>query len=270
VVTALLSCSVDVPVGVTPSAAAAPDEGRMIGRGKRRRVLSGGLTADPRSVQLKNETGQRQRVHEPLAVPINDRDDFAKFVRYGNAVQVGTPVDGSFAMSSLNHMGGNYTVVSSRFPSPQQKLLAAYPQATLLQMSSLKAADLIDNESLDWVYIDSKRDGGRSLWEDLTLWWKKVKPGGLFSGKNYCVTKRERLERPHLPWCGTHQNNAPGGSGVRRASKQEKASMIETVYAVTNFAARKGLPVMHTWEGRESLQDSGPTSTNPSWFFFKP
>lgn len=47
-----------------------------------------------------------------------------------------------------------------------------------------EAVDIFDDESLDFVYIDGNHQY-RFVMEDMTLYYPKVKKGGLFSGHDY-------------------------------------------------------------------------------------
>lgn len=52
------------------------------------------------------------------------------------------------------------------------------------QMSSEQAANGFDVESLDFILIDGAHDYN-SVMTDLTLWWWKLKPGGVIAGDDY-------------------------------------------------------------------------------------
>ncbi len=56
----------------------------------------------------------------------------------------------------------------------------------LHRAASVVAADQVDDQSLDWVYIDGDHsfDAVRA---DLGAWWPKLVPGGLLAGDDYCV-----------------------------------------------------------------------------------
>ena len=58
--------------------------------------------------------------------------------------------------------------------------------AIIKNMPSIEAAALVEDYSLDFVYIDAEHqfDG---IMMDLILWSKKVKPGGIISGHDYKV-----------------------------------------------------------------------------------
>jgi hypothetical protein len=68
------------------------------------------------------------------------------------------------------------------------RVLAPF-NATILRATSTKAAESITDHSLDFVYID----GNHSLWHvinDLTLWSKKVRIGGIIAGHDYIRLRR--------------------------------------------------------------------------------
>ena len=53
-----------------------------------------------------------------------------------------------------------------------------------VQASSIEYADLIENNSVDFVYIDAKHDYD-SVKQDLSVWFPKVKIGGFLAGHDY-------------------------------------------------------------------------------------
>jgi hypothetical protein len=57
-------------------------------------------------------------------------------------------------------------------------------RAEFWRMPSLEAAPLIEDRSLDFIYIDARHDYA-SMLEDLTAWFPKIKPRGLFAGHDY-------------------------------------------------------------------------------------
>lgn len=52
------------------------------------------------------------------------------------------------------------------------------------RMSSIKAAQFIGRESLDFVYINSRPDYC-SVTEDIKAYWPLLKPGGIMAGQNF-------------------------------------------------------------------------------------
>lgn len=55
---------------------------------------------------------------------------------------------------------------------------------TPITMESLKASELYEDESLDFVFIDGDHRA-ESVYADLKAWWPKIKPGGLLAGHDY-------------------------------------------------------------------------------------
>lgn len=64
----------------------------------------------------------------------------------------------------------------------------------LIRAMSADASVLVEDNSLDFVYIDANHAYPQVL-QDMDLWWPKVKSGGLFSGHDY----GNDTEWPH--WC---------------------------------------------------------------------
>lgn len=62
--------------------------------------------------------------------------------------------------------------------------IAAESGGHILKMNSEDAALLIEDESLDFVFIDADHsyDG---VWSDIEAWLPKIRPGGLLSGHDY-------------------------------------------------------------------------------------
>jgi hypothetical protein len=59
----------------------------------------------------------------------------------------------------------------------------------VLRMTSEEASKHVDDESLDFVYIDANHDYSH-VCEDLFYWYPKVKKGGLMSGHDYLNIKK--------------------------------------------------------------------------------
>lgn len=60
----------------------------------------------------------------------------------------------------------------------------------VLRMVSTEAASLIDNDSLDFIYIDANHMSPY-IDEDLALWYGKLKSGGVFGGHDYYNLKNK-------------------------------------------------------------------------------
>jgi hypothetical protein len=55
----------------------------------------------------------------------------------------------------------------------------------IVRETSLKAAELFPDNSFDFVYIDANHDFV-NVTNDIDTWKKKVRPGGILSGHDYC------------------------------------------------------------------------------------
>eukprot|EP00920_Eleutheroschizon_duboscqi_P035826 GHVT01086718.1.p1 GENE.GHVT01086718.1~~GHVT01086718.1.p1 ORF type:complete len:428 (+),score=19.11 GHVT01086718.1:456-1739(+) len=70
---------------------------------------------------------------------------------------------------------------------------------------SSECSKAIEDESIDFVYIDARHDR-TSVSEDITTWWPKLRPGGLLAGHDYVtqwdVWARSVQVRPIGPFLG--------------------------------------------------------------------
>lgn len=61
-----------------------------------------------------------------------------------------------------------------------------YPdRCALLQCSTVEAANLVDDHSLDFAFIDAGH-GYEAVSDDIRCWTPKIKPGGMLLGHDYC------------------------------------------------------------------------------------
>lgn len=74
-----------------------------------------------------------------------------------------------------------------------KRVLAPYPNCTIVRKTSMEAIEDFPDASLDFVYIDANHEF-RYIAEDLVEWTKKVKPGGIVSGHDYFFTKSHTNE----------------------------------------------------------------------------
>lgn len=61
-------------------------------------------------------------------------------------------------------------------------------ECVLHRMISMDAVELFSDNSLDFVFIDGNHSYSYVL-EDITEWTKKVKPGGIVAGHDFCEDK---------------------------------------------------------------------------------
>eukprot|EP00959_Pyramimonas_sp_CCMP1952_P227750 4761836-Pyramimonas_sp.AAC.1 len=117
---------------------------------------------------------------------------------------------------------------------------ARYPEISFrwINERSSDAAELFDDEYFDWIYIDGLHtyEGVKS---DVALFWRKLKPGGLYSGHDFSMSRAAAKADPWntlAPWSGMRPNK--GGEGVK-----EKAGFSGSYKAVVQHAREHGLQV---------------------------
>lgn len=86
----------------------------------------------------------------------------------------------------------------------------------ILRMASEEAAKEIEDDSLDFVYIDANHSYEAAS-QDISLWWPKVKKGGVFSGHDYT-------------------NGGPYNFGVKRAVDEFISGNGEKVFIIKHVA----------------------------------
>lgn len=142
----------------------------------------------------------------PFEIPDYSRDDLPKFfvqMGYKVGAEIGV-YKGEFseklARASLNLYAIDPWRVYKDYnhPGGQQRLdfqyehtkrvLAPYPNCTIIRKTSMEAVEDFKDESLDFVYIDANHEF-RYIAEDLAEWTKKVRKGGIVSGHDYFFTK---------------------------------------------------------------------------------
>lgn len=72
------------------------------------------------------------------------------------------------------------------------RLLSPYKNCTLIRKTSMEALSEFEDESLDFVYIDANHLL-RYIIEDLSEWSKKVRKGGIISGHDFILKRREEV-----------------------------------------------------------------------------
>lgn len=66
----------------------------------------------------------------------------------------------------------------------RERLARFDARSSIWRMTSTAGAAQIPDASLDFVYIDARHDY-ESVLEDCTIWFPKVRPGGIFAGHDY-------------------------------------------------------------------------------------
>ena len=92
----------------------------------------------------------------------------------------------------------DYTRTSTftRLEDSAHDLLDKYPNYRFIKEFSMDALARFGDNSLDFVYIDANH-GDPYVTQDITEWFKKVKPGGILAGHDYTRSKgKEGLPHP--------------------------------------------------------------------------
>ncbi len=84
-----------------------------------------------------------------------------------------------------------------------EKLNIYVDKITWIELMSAEAVELIDFESLDFVYIDGNH-GYQPVLQDVTLYYPKVKTGGLVSGHDYRSVVRNNVADAIDEFCKNH------------------------------------------------------------------
>ena len=116
-------------------------------------------------------------------------------------------------------------------------------QTEFLKMTTLEAAELIEDNSVDYVYVDARHDycGCR---QDLEAYWPKLKAGAILAGHDFLTNAEAQAMNPDQDWalCEDGSRNPAAVWG-----------------AVTEFAQKHNLQLSVTY--RDAW---------PSWFARKP
>ena len=62
-------------------------------------------------------------------------------------------------------------------------------RSTMFPAWSADAAEIVENNTLDFVYLDARHDFN-GVFEDLSMWWPKLKAFGILAGHDYCDGER--------------------------------------------------------------------------------
>lgn len=97
----------------------------------------------------------------------------------------------------------NYQYVCSRF-SERQNIM-------IMRSTSFDAAKTFPDSSLDFVYIDACHQY-ESVLEDITIWSRKVKEGGILSGHDYCTQYWPGVIRAVDEFASNHNHQVQHGT----------------------------------------------------------
>lgn len=114
----------------------------------------------------------------------------------GTGAEIGVQY-GTFSKDIANHWTGTILCIDVWNDEDIYDIAKDYlrdKQFQLIQGSSVAVAETIEDESLDWVYIDADHHYGE-VKIDIETWYRKVRKGGVVSGHDYCQYK--------YPWDNT-------------------------------------------------------------------
>ncbi len=70
------------------------------------------------------------------------------------------------------------------------KLCGVYDVVHTIKSTSIEASSMFDDESIDFIFIDGAHDY-KSVLDDISSWYPKIKPGGLICGDDYAPCWQE-------------------------------------------------------------------------------
>ena len=80
-----------------------------------------------------------------------------------------------------------YEICMGKFSQYKKK----HPPVQVIRDFSLNAVKQFDDETFDFVYLDSRHDY-RSVYDDISAWYPKVKRGGILAGHDYFYRNSRR------------------------------------------------------------------------------
>jgi len=84
----------------------------------------------------------------------------------------------------VDYSNANDIINEERLTEAKGNLEPFGSRSVIHRMFSKDFADQTPDESIDFVYLDARHDY-RAVIDDITLWYPKVKKGGIFSGHDY-------------------------------------------------------------------------------------
>tara|TARA_Y100000310_G_C20694835_1_gene824880 strand:- start:3169 stop:3753 length:585 start_codon:yes stop_codon:yes gene_type:complete len=138
---------------------------------------------------------------------IKSRYDLPQFLNKNNLLGIGAEMGvkrGAFSSYILDNWEGELLYSIDSWAS-RAKLEKHYPiairvlseygnRSKIIKERSIDAAKIIENNSLDFCYID----GGHKyeqVKEDLNSWWPKIKTNGVFCGHDYSIDEQAYIQR---------------------------------------------------------------------------
>ncbi len=144
------------------------------------------LPPDTQMVEIGCYAGEGTALFLTRVAQITCVDPWQDYLEFNNA---DTPI----AMQGMTEVEAAFDAMAATAPGRVRKM----------KMTSVEAAALVADGSLDVVYIDGNH-GYLDIQEDIATWLPKLKDGGLIAGHDY-----EPLERPGVPRAVTERLGKP-------------------------------------------------------------
>lgn len=124
---------------------------------------------------------------------ITSRSALPVYLNKNNLIGSGAEIGvrwGSHANNILQHWGGRTLFLVDTWPEIKMKnyVMEQFKnfkdRCRFMHKSSVDAAKEIQDNSLDFCYIDAAHDYD-SVKKDINAWWPRIKKGGVFCGHDY-------------------------------------------------------------------------------------
>lgn len=138
----------------------------------------------------------------------------------------------------------NDASAEENYQETRRRLKRFGARAEIMRLESADAAQAVPDDSLDFIYVDANHSY-EAVSRDLTLWYPKVRAGGLISGHDYYDALADCKFEPDLSTMG-------------EVLPPEKLTSYGVKSAVDSFATKLQYNVECTFE-----------EPYPSWYFRK-
>jgi hypothetical protein len=99
------------------------------------------------------------------------------------------------------------------------------------KMLSVDAAKILEDNSLDYIYVDARHDYC-GVMEDMRAYWPKLRPGGVMAGHDYLDNAELKIATPKQDWglCMDGSRNEGAVKGAVEDFAMEKGLTISVLY----------------------------------------
>jgi predicted O-methyltransferase YrrM len=137
-----------------------------------------------------------------------------------------------------------------------KRRLQRFSSVRICRNFSTTCASQIENESVDFVYLDARHDY-LGVFEDINVYWPKLRRGGIFAGHDFIVASE------HDKWQTRAADYALNGDGTRDPWERSVRGAVDefftqcvprqvtVTYRDGNAMRSKFNPVFNTWMVRK-------------------